>query len=143
MKGCGRFAAELQCTVWSAYAAFPLCARAAEESRLDYQDIAQRVERDNLAVEIGRLATGELSAGSIAEQTRCALKNAAAIAKEAGTDLTKAVKTTIFLVDMADFAEVNGAYAEFFPGEPPARSCFAVAGLPKNARIEIETICAL
>lgn len=89
------------------------------------------------------MATGELCAGSIAEQTRHSLKNAAAIAKAAGTDLSKAVKTTIFLADMKDFAEVNGAYAEFFDKEPPARSCFAVAGLPKNAQVEIEVICAL
>ena len=88
------------------------------------------------------MATGELCAGSIGEQTKHSLKNAAAIAKAAGTDLSRAVKTTIFLADMADFAEVNKAYAEFFPTEPPARSCFAVAGLPKNARVEIEVICA-
>lgn len=89
------------------------------------------------------MATGDLSSGSAADMTRCSLKNAAAIAKEAGTDLTKAVKTTIFLTDMNDFAEVNGAYAEFFPGEPPARSCFAVSALPKGAKVEIEVICAL
>lgn len=87
------------------------------------------------------MATGELCAGSIAEQTRHCLNNAAAIAKAAGTSLANAVKTTVFLVDMGDFAEVNGAYAEFFPDEPPARSCVAVAALPKNARIEIEVIC--
>ncbi len=88
------------------------------------------------------MATGELCAGSIGEQTKHSLKNAAAIAKAAGTDLSKAVKTTVFLTDMADFAEVNAAYAEFFPKEPPARSCIAVAALPKNARVEIEIICA-
>lgn len=89
------------------------------------------------------MTTGELSAGSIADMTRCSMNNAAAIAKAAGTDISKAVKTTIFLTDMADFAEMNGAYGEFFPSEPPARSCFAVAALPKGARIEIEVICAL
>ncbi len=88
------------------------------------------------------MATGDLSTGSIGEQTKCSLKNAAAIAKAAGTDLSKAVKTTIFLTNMADFAEVNTAYAEFFPQTPPARSCVAVAALPKNARVEIEVICA-
>lgn len=89
------------------------------------------------------MATGELSEGSMAEQTKCSLNNAAAIAKAAGTSLEKAVKTTIFLTDMGDFAEVNGAYAAFFPANPPARSCVAVAALPKGARIEIEVICAL
>lgn len=89
------------------------------------------------------MATGELSCGTIAEQTKCALTNASAIAKAAGTELAKAVKTTIFLTDMADFAEVNTAYAAFFPSDPPARSCVAVAALPKNAQVEIEVICAL
>lgn len=89
------------------------------------------------------MAGGELSTGSIAEQTRCSLRNAAAVAAAAGTGLENAVKTTVFLTDMADFAEVNGAYAEFFPQDPPARSCVAVAALPKNARVEIEVVCAL
>ncbi len=88
------------------------------------------------------MATGELCSGTIGEQTKHSLKNAAAIAAAAGTDLSKAVKTTIFLTSMADFAEVNAAYAEFFPQNPPARSCVAVAALPKSARVEIEIICA-
>jgi 2-iminobutanoate/2-iminopropanoate deaminase len=88
------------------------------------------------------MATGELCPGAIGEQTTHSLRNAAAIAKAAGTELSKAVKTTIFLADMKDFAEVNAAYAAFFPENPPARSCVAVAGLPKNARIEIEVVCA-
>jgi len=87
------------------------------------------------------MENGELCNGSIGEQTKHALKNAAAIAQEAGTDLKKAVKTTIFLTDMNNFAEANAAYAEFFPDAPPARSCVAVAALPKGAKIEIEIIC--
>ena len=86
------------------------------------------------------MATGGF-AGSIGEQARCCLKNLDAIAKEAGTSLQNAVKVTVFLTDMDDFAEVNSAYKEFFPGAPPARSCVAVAALPKNAQIEIEAIC--
>ena len=88
------------------------------------------------------MATGNMP-DDIAQATTCCLNNAAAIAKEAGTDLTKAVKTTIFITDMGDFAAVNGAYGAFFPSEPPARSCFAVSALPKDARVEIEVICAL
>jgi len=88
------------------------------------------------------MSTGEF-ADTIADQARCCLQHLDAIAKEAGTSLQNAVKLTVFLTDMKDFAEVNGAYAEFFPGVPPARSCIAVAGLPKNAQIEIEAICAM
>lgn len=87
--------------------------------------------------------TGKMVNGTIAELTRAALNNAAAIAKEAGTDLSKAVKTTVFLADMSYFAEVNEEYAKFFPDVAPARSCYAVAKLPKDAKIEIEVICAL
>lgn len=89
------------------------------------------------------MATGELCTGPIAEQTRHSLTNASAIAQAAGTSLENAVKATVLLADINDFAEVNAAYAEFFPHDPPARSCFAVAALPKGARVEIEVICSL
>ena len=69
-----------------------------------------------------------------------ALKNLGAILKEAGTDYDKIVKTTCFLADMADFADMNSVYAEFFPGTCPARSAVAVKTLPKNALVEIECI---
>jgi 2-iminobutanoate/2-iminopropanoate deaminase len=88
------------------------------------------------------MATGEFAA-TIGEQTRCCLLNLQAIAKEAGTSLQNAVKLTVFLTDMDDFAEMNSAYTKFFPETPPARSTIAVAGLPKNAPIEIEAICAV
>jgi len=87
------------------------------------------------------MATGEF-ADSIGEQARCCLRNLDGIAKEAGTSLQNAVKLTVFLTDMNDFAEVNAAYAEFFPDMPPARSCIEVSALPKNADIEIEAIIA-
>jgi 2-iminobutanoate/2-iminopropanoate deaminase len=87
------------------------------------------------------MATGEFPE-SIGEQTRCCLSNLDAIAKEARTSLKNAVKLTVFLTDMNDFAEMNAAYADFFPDVPPARSTIQVAGLPKGAPIEIEAICA-
>ena len=87
------------------------------------------------------MATGSYPA-AIADQARCCLSNLDAIAKQAGTSLQNAVKVTVFLTDMNDFAEMNSAYTEFFPGTPPARSCIAVVGLPKNAEIEIEAIVA-
>ena len=88
------------------------------------------------------MATGEFP-DTIGESARCCLNNLDAIAIEAGTSLKNAVKLTVFLTDMDDFAEMNTAYAGFFPEVPPARSTIAVAGLPKNAPIEIEAICAL
>lgn len=86
--------------------------------------------------------TGSMKEGSIGEQARQSLLNLSAIAEAAGTSLEKTVKTTVFLADMADFAEVNGVYAEFFPGTKPARSCIAVKALPVGAKVEIEAICA-
>ena len=79
----------------------------------------------------------------ITDQTRCCLSNLDAIAKEAGTSLQNAVKITVFLTDMDDFAEMNSAYKQFFPETPPARSCIAVKALPKNAEIEIEAIVTI
>ncbi len=84
--------------------------------------------------------TGALIDGDIAAQTRQVLKNVHAILEAAGSSLEKVVKTTVFLADIADFAAVNAVYAEFFPDEPPARSAFQVAALPKGARIEIEAL---
>jgi len=65
------------------------------------------------------------------------------ILKEAGTDKSKVLKTTIFLKNMSDFAVVNEVYAEFFEGKNPARSCIEVAALPKGGLVEIECIAAI
>ena len=88
-------------------------------------------------------ATGMLVTGDIADMTRQCLKNILAILKAAGTGADKIVKTTIFLADLQDFAAVNEAYAAFFPGVAPARSCVQVARLPKDGRIEIEAIAVV
>lgn len=85
-------------------------------------------------------ATGELLRGSIADQTRQALGNIRAILAEAGCAMADVVKTTVLLRDIADFAEMNAAYAEFFPENAPARACFQVAALPKGADLEIECV---
>jgi len=85
-------------------------------------------------------ATGELLRGSIADQTRQALGNIRAILAEAGCAMADVVKTTVLLRDIADFAEMNAAYAEFFPESAPARACFQVAALPKGADLEIECV---
>ncbi|GAC1541388.1 MAG: RidA family protein [Vulcanimicrobiaceae bacterium] len=86
------------------------------------------------------VATGELVAGDIAAQTRQVLDNIEAVLAAADATFAQVVKTTIFLVDMNDFAAVNAVYGERFGGVAPARSTVAVAALPKNARVEIEVI---
>ena len=87
-------------------------------------------------------STGKMVDGDIGTKTQQILKNAAAIAKEAGTDLTKTLKTTIFLTDLGDFQAVNSAYGGSFPEAPPARSTVQVAALPLGSNIEIEFILA-
>jgi 2-iminobutanoate/2-iminopropanoate deaminase len=88
-------------------------------------------------------ATGKMVESNIGDKTRQILKNCGAIAEEAGTNLTKVVKTTIFLTDLADFQEVNEAYGSHFPNYPPARSTVQVAALPLGSNIEIEFILAV
>lgn len=85
-------------------------------------------------------ATGTFVDGGIKEQTRQSLTNVKAILYEAGLDLNNVVKTTVFLADMNDFAEMNSVYAEFFTEPYPARSAVAVKTLPKGALVEIEVI---
>ncbi len=88
-------------------------------------------------------ATGKMPEGPISERAHASFKNLAAIAKEAGTSLAKAVKTTVYLADIADFQAVNAVYAEYFPEPFPARSAFQVAALPLGADIEVEAVIAL
>lgn len=84
--------------------------------------------------------TGHIEIDDVAAATRACLKNLSAVLGADGMSLANVVRTTIYLVDMADFAVVNDAYAEAFPGSPPARACVAVAGLPKGVRVEIDAI---
>jgi 2-iminobutanoate/2-iminopropanoate deaminase len=86
---------------------------------------------------------GELVAGGITEQTTRALNNLRAILRAAGSDFSHVVKTTVFLVDMADFTDMNAVYARAFGDHRPARSTVAVAALPRGARVEIEVIAAV
>jgi|SRR6185437_5383290 2-iminobutanoate/2-iminopropanoate deaminase len=88
-------------------------------------------------------ATGQIVEGGIVEQTKRVFENIKAVLGAAGTDLTQVVKTTVFLKNMSDFAAVNEIYATYLapPGVvPPARSTVAVAGLPKDALVEVEVI---
>ena len=85
-------------------------------------------------------ATGVLIEGNVAAQTARVLDNLGAVLAAAGLGFEDVVKTTVFLRDMEDFAEMNGIYATYFPQPYPARSTVAVAGLPKDARVEIEAV---
>ena len=85
-------------------------------------------------------AVGKLIEGDIAAQTRRVLANITAILEAAGTSIERVVKTTVFMSDLSQFAQMNAVYAEFFPDSPPARSTVQVAGLPLGALVEIEAV---
>ena len=87
--------------------------------------------------------TGELVAGGVGDQARRCLENLAAVCAAAGTDLASAVRMTIYLTDLAGFAEVNQVYAEFVGDPPPARVTIGVAALPMGADVEIDAIVAV
>jgi 2-iminobutanoate/2-iminopropanoate deaminase len=87
-------------------------------------------------------ATMEVVPGGVAEQTERVMRNLAAVLAAAGTDLSRVVKTTVFLADMADFAAMNEAYGRAFGTHRPARSTVAAAGLPRNVRVEIEVVAS-
>jgi 2-iminobutanoate/2-iminopropanoate deaminase len=88
-------------------------------------------------------ASGQLLAGDVGAQTERALLNLQGVLEKAGASLADVVRCTVYLRDMADFAAMNAVYARFFPAEPPSRSTVAVAGLPKDARVEIDAIARL
>lgn len=88
-------------------------------------------------------ATGSIAGGDIALQARQSLTNLKAVLAAGGATLENVVKTTVFLADMNDFADMNAVYAEFFPENAPARSAVQVARLPKDVRVEIEAIAII
>lgn len=85
-------------------------------------------------------ATGQLVEGDIAKQTVRVLENLKAIVEAAGSSLDQAVKATVYLKDMGDFAAMNEVYARYFATNPPARSTVEAARLPRDARVEIELV---
>ncbi len=87
-------------------------------------------------------ASGDLAEGGIEAQTKQVCENLKSVLAEAGTDLTKVVKTTCFLRDIGDFAAFNAVYGEYFTGKP-ARSCVGGLNLPKGALVEVEVIAEL
>ena len=105
---------------------------------------SQAIRIDKLVFASGQAGldphTGELVSGGIEAETRQVLTNIKNVLEASESSLDAVVKTTVFLIDMAEFPRMNAVYAEFFPKEPPARSTVAVAALPKGARVEIEAI---
>ena len=87
--------------------------------------------------------SGEMVEGGIEAQTRQALDNLEAVLKAAGSGLDQILRTTVYLVEMADFQAMNGVYAEFFRDSPPARVCVEVSRLPRDARVEIDAVAEL
>lgn len=108
---------------------------------------SQAVKAGDLLFTSGQLpidpARGKITAVTIEEQAGQVFKNLAAIAEAAGTRLDNAVKTTVFLADMNDFAAVNAVYEDWFKAPFPARSAFQAAALPLGAGVEVEAIFSL
>ena len=106
---------------------------------------SQAIETDGYVFTSGQIpinpATGEVEGKTIEEQTEQVMHNIGALLEASGLTFANVVKTTCFLADLNDFAAFNAVYAKYFPNEAPARSCFAVAGLPTGAKLEVETIC--
>lgn len=108
---------------------------------------SQAIRTDSFVFTAGQVgldpASMEIVEGGVEAQTRQVLTNLKNVLEAADSGLNFVVKTTVFLQNMGDFALMNGVYVEFFPGNPPARSTVAVAGLPKGALVEIECVALL
>ncbi|MDO5010679.1 MAG: RidA family protein [Intestinibacter bartlettii] len=108
---------------------------------------SQAVKAGNLLFVSGQVPfvpeTMEIVEGDVKAQTAQSLKNLQAILKEAGADFSNVVKTTVFIKDMNEFAQINEVYAEYFGENKPARACVEVARLPRDVKVEIELIAVL
>ena len=108
---------------------------------------SQAIQVGNIIYTSGQIpidpATGSFVEGGIKEQTRQSLLNVKAILEEAGLTMGNVVKTTVFMADMNDFADMNAVYAEFFAEPYPARSAVAVKTLPKGVLVEIEVVAGV
>ena len=105
---------------------------------------SQAVSTESLVFVSGQIpvepATGNLVTGDIKAQTRQVLNNLKEVLTAAGSSLEKVVKTTVFIMNMDEFPNVNEVYAEFFAAEPPARACVEISRLPKGVDVEIQAI---
>jgi 2-iminobutanoate/2-iminopropanoate deaminase len=105
---------------------------------------AQAIRVGDFIYTAGQIAlipeSGELVEGGIEAQTRQVMQNLASVLEAAGSSLASVVKTTIFVINLADFATINKVYGSFFMSDPPARSTVQVAALPLGANVEIEAV---
>ena len=107
---------------------------------------SQGIATEDLVFTAGQIPLtpdGETVDSTVAEQTRQALENVAAVLEAGGSSLEDAVKITVFLNDIDDFDEMNSTYQEFFDDEPPARSAVEAGNIPKGAAVEIEAVGVL
>ena len=105
---------------------------------------SQAVKANGLLFLSGQIAldpaSGQVVAGDVRAQTERVLENLKAVLQAGGSSLSKVLKTTVFLADMADFAALNEVYGRYFPQEPPARSTVQAAGLPRAVKVEIDVV---
>lgn len=105
---------------------------------------SQAIKANGLVFASGQIpivpSTGQFVDGGIAEQTEQVLRNLSAVLEAAGSNLSKVIKTTVFLIDMQEFGAMNEVYGRFFTEAPPARATVQAARLPRDARVEIEAI---
>jgi 2-iminobutanoate/2-iminopropanoate deaminase len=115
-----------------------------DEAPKVYAPYSQAIAVGHLVYTAGQIpldpASMDVVAGGIREQTTRVLANLRAVLQAAGSDLDRVVKTTVFLIDLADYDALNEAYAQAFGTHRPARSTVAVAALPRGVRVEIEAI---
>lgn len=115
-----------------------------EEAPLPVGPYSQAVKANGLLFVSGQLpidpADGEVIKGGVKAQTRRVLENIRAILEAGDSSLTKVVKVSVFLEDLADFPVVNELFGKYFPGEPPARETIEVSRLPKNVKIEMSAV---
>lgn len=108
---------------------------------------SQAVKAGNMLFVSGQVPfvpeTMEIVEGDVKAQTAQSLKNVQAILEQAGLDFSHVVKSTVFIKDMNEFAQINEVYAEFFGENKPARACVEVARLPKDVKVEIEVIAVI
>ena len=119
-----------------------------EKAPLPVGPYNQAVIIGNLVYLAGQISldpeTNQMVGSTVKEQTRCVLNNVKAVLEAAGSSLDKAVKATVFLKNMQDFADMNAVYSEYFKNETaPARSTIEVARLPKDALVEIEIVASI
>ena len=115
-----------------------------DNAHKDIGPYSQAVKAGNMLFVSGQVPfvpeTMEIVEGDVKAQTAQSLKNVQAILAEAGLDFSHVVKSTVFIKDMNEFAQINEVYAEFFGENKPARACVEVARLPKDVKVEIEVI---